>query len=144
VDEFEKQYGSIHPKFLISSYRSAVAKSDQDSKFLLIYLHSPDHENTESFCQHTLTSDELTHFVDHNMNMWAGSVTNPDAHVVGSQLGVATFPFLALLVCANNSVRVVFKMHGQINTEHLIEQLIGGMERSQQVLEAVRAERELR
>ena len=43
VHEFEAAYGAQHPRFLHCSYRDALQRAQQDSKFLLLYLHSAHH-----------------------------------------------------------------------------------------------------
>ncbi len=50
-DEFDLKYGSNHPIFFERSYNAAVSHANRGYKFLLVYLHSPLHENTNRFCR---------------------------------------------------------------------------------------------
>lgn len=50
-DEFDRKFLSTHPKFFNRSYTQAVEHAFRNQKFLLVYLHSPLHEDTNKFCQ---------------------------------------------------------------------------------------------
>ena len=43
VHEFEATYGAQHPRFLHCAYRDALQRAQQESKFLLLYLHAAHH-----------------------------------------------------------------------------------------------------
>ena len=43
IQDFESSFGSQHPSFHENGYQSAVSYAHRNSKFLLIYLHSPMH-----------------------------------------------------------------------------------------------------
>ena len=43
IQDFESSFGSHHPSFHENGYQSAVSYAHRNSKFLLIYLHSPMH-----------------------------------------------------------------------------------------------------
>ena len=44
VRDFSAAYGARHPRFLECSYRDALQRAQQESKFLLLYLHSSVHQ----------------------------------------------------------------------------------------------------
>jgi hypothetical protein len=44
VAAFEQRYGAVHPEFVVGSYRDALTMANRDFKFLLVYLHSPEHQ----------------------------------------------------------------------------------------------------
>jgi FAS-associated factor 2 len=50
-DEFDRKFMTTHPKFFNRSYTQAVEHAFRNQKFLLVYLHSPLHEDTNKFCQ---------------------------------------------------------------------------------------------
>lgn len=50
-NEFKTLYGEDSPQFRGVSYNQAVASANRETKFLLIYLHSPLHEDTTRFCR---------------------------------------------------------------------------------------------
>lgn len=49
--DFERDYGTDRPDFFRGSYTKAVANAFQNSKFLLVYLHSPLHGDSPEFCR---------------------------------------------------------------------------------------------
>lgn len=50
-EEFESKYGRIHPTFYQGSYSQAIEDAKKELRFLLVYLHSSEHEDTEQFCR---------------------------------------------------------------------------------------------
>lgn len=113
VDDFESNFGNQHPRFHIGSYQSAVAAAFQQSKFLVVYLHSPIHDDTNKFCTQLLSSDPFINMMEQNAVVWAGRVWDPEAYSLSSQLGASAFPFVALLMCqSNRSVQIVDRIQG--------------------------------
>ena len=47
---FEDRFGTP-PQFIQNSYMQAASLARQQSKFLLVYLHSPFHQDTDKFCR---------------------------------------------------------------------------------------------
>jgi hypothetical protein len=104
IAEFELKVNANHPNFVDRSYQSAVALAYRESKFLLVYIHSPMHEDTEKFCNQVLCSQNVIRFLDNNLITWAGRIWDPEAYSLSSQLRASTFPFVALLVCQSERV----------------------------------------
>ena len=104
IGEFESKYSAQHPTFVDGSYQSAVARAFQQSKFLLIYLHSPMHEDTSKFCNQVLCSESFSQFANQNVVCWAGRIWDPEAYDLSSQLRASSYPFLALLLCQSDRV----------------------------------------
>lgn len=113
LSEFELNFGSQHPHFCDSSYQNAVAQAFQNSRFLLVYIHSPMHEDTNKFCRQVLCTQSFSTFVDNEVMMWAGQIWDPEAYSLSIQLRATTFPFLALLVCQSDKVvQIVRRFQG--------------------------------
>lgn len=51
LTDFRREYGENGPAFQGVSYSQVVSNANRESKFLLIYLHSPLHEDTGRFCR---------------------------------------------------------------------------------------------
>jgi FAS-associated factor 2 len=51
VQAFEAEYGTTHPCFIQDSYKAAIDRAKAEAKFLLVYLHSEEHEHTPAFCR---------------------------------------------------------------------------------------------
>jgi len=113
IEEYNTKYSIDHPIFHRHSYQNAVATAFQSSKFLLVYLHSPIHDDTQRFCQSVLSAPHLIAHTNEHMLTWAGKIWDPEAYGLSSQLKVATFPFMAVLICqSNRTVQVVERIQG--------------------------------
>ena len=116
IDEYNTKYSTEHPMFHRHSYQNAVATAFQQSKFLLVYLHSPIHDDTQRFCESVLSSSNTVTYVNQHMITWAGRIWDPEAYGLSTQLKVSTFPFLAVLICqSNRTVQVVERIQGVIS-----------------------------
>jgi len=127
IDDYNLNYRRIHPTFHPESYQSAVALAFSSSKFLLIYLHSPMHDDTNRFCRQVFCSQQLTTLADQYMITWGGKIWDPEAYDLSCQLKVTSYPFIALLVCQNDRmVQVAEKIQGPnlIVTTRLKQSLI--------------------
>lgn len=113
IEEYNNEYSTEHPIFHRHSYQNAVATAFQRTKFLLVYLHSPIHDDTQRFCQSVLSAPSLVTYTNENMLTWAGKIWDPEAYGLSSQLKVSTFPFMAVLICqSNRTVQVVERIQG--------------------------------
>jgi FAS-associated factor 2 len=53
-ESLRNKYGQHCPRFEHSSFRDAVTTARSASKFLLVFLYSEIHEDTDSFCRYIL------------------------------------------------------------------------------------------
>lgn len=113
IDDFDLEYRSRHPTFHENSYQSAVAQAFTSSKFLIVYLHSPMHEDTHNFCTQILCSPRLIQLANEYAVTWVGKIWDPEAYGLSGQLKVTSYPFVALLVCQSaRMVQVAKKFEG--------------------------------
>jgi FAS-associated factor 2 len=120
IDEYGRKFGNIHPTFQNCSYQSAVANAFQASKFLLVYLHSPIHEDTNKFCRQVFASPEVVNLADANLLTWTGNIWHPEAYGLSTQLKASAFPFVALLVCQSNRVvQIAERIQGNFDNTQL-------------------------
>ena len=113
ISEFNAKYGRDHVAFHTGSYSRALEEAKRDLKFLLVYLHSPSHQDTKSFCQDTLAKPALADFIA-NMNVivWACSIDTREGYRVSQALRESSYPFLALIVLRQNKMMVVGRVEG--------------------------------
>jgi len=124
IDEYNLKVSPTHPTFHTGSYQSAVATAFERSKFLLVYLHSPLHEDTPRFCRGVLSAPGLVNYSNQNLVVWAGRVWDPEAYGLSTQLRATTFPFVALLVCqSNRSVQIADRIQGYVEENVLMERI---------------------
>ena len=97
-------------------YLQAVSQAFQASKFLLVYLHSPLHEDSNRFCAGVMCSQNFKNFADENVLVWSGQVWDPEAYWLSMQLRSTTFPFMALLLCETESYfQIADKVQGYVD-----------------------------
>jgi hypothetical protein len=113
ISDFNSSFGLRGPRFHDNSYQSAVATAFRESKFLLIYLHSPLHEDTDRFCEQVLCSPQFVEMTSANVVLWGGRVFDPEAYGLSTQLGVSAYPFMALLICQSaRSAQIADRIQG--------------------------------
>ncbi|KAI8371864.1 thioredoxin-like protein [Blakeslea trispora] len=146
--QFEASYGTTHLDFFEGGYSQALEKAKSELLFLLVILHSSDHEKTEQFCQETLTSPDLIQFVqDQRLLVWAGDVAQSEAHKVSGTLQATTFPFMGLIALQGQmppKMTVIERIEGSCHPQELISQLTHAIERHGAVLHRLQNEREQR
>ncbi|XP_046396416.1 FAS-associated factor 2 [Ischnura elegans] len=141
VSEFESNFGPQHPVFFRGSYSDALAHAKRDLRFLLVYLHSPQHQDTPTFCRCTLGDPDFVAFVDAQALFWGCSVTSPEGYRVALMLRECSYPFLALLVLRDTRMTVVGRLEGAIGPRELIATLQELMSENEASLIAARADR---
>ena len=100
LESFEQQYGTVHPFFYACRFTEALKLAEQDHKFLFVYLHSPEHPFTQSFCRETLCSEVVTQFLDVNFACWGGLADRGDGLQMVSTLRPSSFPCCAVIAPA--------------------------------------------
>lgn len=97
---FEQQYGTTHPFFYACRLIEALKIAQEEHKFVFMYLHSPDHPFTPSFCRDTLCSEVVAQFVDANFVSWGGLANRGEGLQMATTLQPGSFPFCAVVAPA--------------------------------------------
>ncbi|CAH3168286.1 unnamed protein product [Porites lobata] len=142
--EFEKEFGSVHPTFYQGSYSQALDDAKRELRFLLVYLHSSEHQDTDQFCSSTMTNEGFREYVNGNMLFWAANVKSPEGYKVSRALREATYPFLALICLRDNRMTVVGRMEGIMTVDRYISLLARLIEDNEPALVAARVDRQER
>ncbi len=132
--EFESRYGTDHPPFFMGSYAQALEEAKKELKFLMVYLHSEDHQDTDGFCRGTLCHPRVVEYMRNNMLLWACSVRLPEGGRVSEALRECGYPFLAVIVLRQSRMVV----------EALLEWLEVTVREYEAFIVAARAERDER
>lgn len=98
IQEYNQTFGDPHPTFYPGTYSQVLNEAKKELKFLLVYLHCKDHQDTNKFCRQTLCNPEVIEFINSNCLMWACSVDSLEGYRVSQALRENTYPFLALVV----------------------------------------------
>lgn len=144
-DDFEATFGVVHPPFFRGTYAQALEEAKRELKFLLVYLHSPHHQDTQHFCQSVLTNPDLLVFVQQkDLLFWACSISTREGYRVSQALRENTYPFLALIVLKDNRMTVVSKIEGTVTLATLVNRISQAITDHEASLVVVRAERQAR
>ncbi|KAJ8247165.1 hypothetical protein GJAV_G00259500 [Gymnothorax javanicus] len=144
IHNFEEKYGRSHPVFYQGTYSQALNDAKRELRFLLVYLHGDDHQDTDDFCRNTLCREEVLTFINTRMLFWACSTSKPEGYRVSQALRENAYPFLAVILLKDRKMTVVGRLEGLIQPEDLINQLNFIMEANQPFLTSERLEREER
>ncbi|ROT70811.1 putative FAS-associated factor 2-like [Penaeus vannamei] len=144
IGQYEAEYGQQHPAFFQGSYSQALSHAKSELKFLLVYLHCADHQDTPAFCRTTLSDPALVEYVNNTMVFWGCSVTTAEGYRVSQALRENAYPFLALIVLRDNRMTVVGRLEGPCTPTKLTEQLQLIVRDNEAYLVVARAERQER
>ncbi|CAI5513418.1 unnamed protein product [Closterium sp. Naga37s-1] len=97
---FEAEFGTAHPEFFPGSFADALRRSGEQFRFLLVYLHAPEHAATPRFCRDTLCDPEVVRVIDEQLVLWAADVRSVEGFQMSHRLHAVRFPFLALITAA--------------------------------------------
>eukprot|EP00605_Chrysophyceae_sp_TOSAG23-4_P000512 GSChrysophyteH1.ASY1.ANO1.574.1 assembled CDS len=123
-ETFQSTYGESRPQFMDQPYPNAVRHAFRQGKFMLVYLHSPMHEDTDEFCKRTLCKPNVIRELDSKLLCWAGSVQASEAYSLSIQLQAHAYPFMALLVArSEREVMIADKIQGFIDEQSLLRRL---------------------
>ena len=84
-----------------------LEEAKRELKFLLVYLHSEAHQDTDIFCRGTLAHTDVVQYVTENMLFWGCSIRRQEGHRVSQALRENGYPFLAVIVLRQNRMVVV-------------------------------------
>lgn len=144
ISKYEESYGKCHPVFYQGTYSQALNDAKRELKFLLVYLHGDDHQDTPYFCRSTLSNKEVIEFINTNMLFWACSITYPEGYRVSQALRENTYPFLAMIVLRENRMTVVARLEGPSEPQELLQRLLQIISDNEGSLIAARLERQER
>ncbi|KAM7531466.1 hypothetical protein LguiB_034876 [Lonicera macranthoides] len=145
VERFERDYGRIRPNFVSEGFMDALQRSRREFKLLFVYLHSPDHPDTPSFCERTLCSELLAAFVNENFVAWGGSIRASEGFKMSNSLKASRFPFCAVVMAATNQrIALLQQVEGPRTPEEMLGVLQRVLEESAPVLVAARLDAEER
>uniref|UniRef100_A0A8C5L1C6 FAS-associated factor 2 n=1 Tax=Jaculus jaculus TaxID=51337 RepID=A0A8C5L1C6_JACJA len=134
MHSFEEKYGRAHPVFYQGTYSQALNDAKRELRFLLVYLHGDDHQDSDEFCRSVA---DLFHPQVLPLISWLFVS-------VSQALRENTYPFLAMIMLKDRRMTVVGRLEGLIQPDDLINQLTFIMDANQTYLVSERLEREER
>ena len=144
-DDDDDAGASSAPAFLPCSHADALREAKRAIKFLFVYLHAPEHEDTDEFCVKTLCDARVVAFLEEHALSWGGDVTTSDAFRLAGVAGVrpSAYPYVALLQNAEGASgpELVMACEGAIDPVGLLEVMTTAIAEQGDVVEAARARR---
>jgi len=144
IRDYDQTYGSQHPTFYVGTYSQALNEAKKELKFVIVYLHGSEHQDTERFCRETLSDPEVIQFINDNCLFWACSVNSAEGYRVSQSLRENTYPFFAVVVQREYRMTVVGRIEGLVSSQVLLERLQAIMSDNEAYLVVARAERQER
>ncbi|KAI7840654.1 hypothetical protein COHA_005675 [Chlorella ohadii] len=141
---FTERYGEQHPVWQECGWGEAASRAHQEAKFLFVYLHSPQHQDTDAFCRGTLCDPGFAAFVNQHFVAWGGDLRRSDAFRLASSLRVARYPYTALLAFSGPRTRLITCVEGRMDPQRLQDVLQAGLNDHGALLWQERLEREQR
>ncbi|KAI8826020.1 thioredoxin-like protein [Fimicolochytrium jonesii] len=143
--DFEDTYGRQHPEFFQGTYTQALQKTKTEVRYLVVYLHSAEHDDTEEFCRQTLCSEDLISALQRrNVIFWAGDVGTVEGYQVSHILAATTYPFIAVITPNQTRLAVATRLEGPTSPSTIIDALTAVIEITEPHVATLRAERESR
>jgi len=154
IASLRAQYPNL-PECNTGSYTDAVRAAKTNRRLLFLYLHCASHDDTDTFVRETLCHESMRNFLREHFEVWIGSIKHTEVYRLSIMLGVASFPFIALLApqgsaslysssaapASSASVAVVFRHTGLISSEALLSQLLLRKETYEQIEGNLEAQR---
>jgi FAS-associated factor 2 len=144
TQQFAAKYGDSRPQWVEESWRQAATLAHQQFKFLLVYLHSPEHEDTDNYVRNVLCSPEVVEYVNQQFVCWGGDVRKPDAFNLSGRLNISTYPCVALLAFSGSRTKLVTAAQGRVQKQQLMSALQRAVDDQGMLLMAERLEQEER
>lgn len=121
ITQFEAKYGLVHPVFYRGTYSQALDEAKKELQFLLVYLHSDLHQDTDEFCTDILGHNEVVSYLSNNrIIFWGCSIRKPEGYRVSLALRENSYPFLALIALKENRMTVARRYEGPTTVERFI------------------------
>lgn len=134
ADDFERRYGERPPCSEIS-YKDSVQLAISENRFLVIYLHSHLHDDSDKFCRRALLSPEVRGELSQNFVCWGGTMAHSEAYALANeQLKPSSFPFFGVLLCKTNAIYCIDRIEGSLDGPGLARRLSAARTANDQAL----------
>ena len=105
----ERQFGESHPFFYACRFTEALKIAKDESKFVFLYLHSPENPFAAPFCCDTFCSQLVMEFLDANCVSWGAIASRGEGLEMVSALQANTSPFCAVVAPASGKAIAVLQ-----------------------------------
>eukprot|EP00466_Bigelowiella_natans_P003491 jgi/Bigna1/133962/aug1.23_g8670 len=99
------------PNFLEGKNPKPPQLARAQGRSLFVYIHCPQHEDTEKFITTSLCNELIRDSLNSNFVCWAGSVTQTDTYKLCSRLRVEGYPCIAVVNPHREATRIPVPTH---------------------------------
>ncbi|XP_065583209.1 FAS-associated factor 2-A-like isoform X2 [Artemia franciscana] len=139
--EFEEEFGAIHPNFFEGGYNQALAAAKRELVFLMVYIHSPDNQESKRFCQRTLTNPNVVNYINENFIFWSCSVKKYAGYSAFRSLAGSRHPFTGIAVLKNNKMSLASRIEEYLEPQPFVNRVKRVVENNEAFLIVARDER---
>lgn len=126
-------------------FEDALRFGKQEIKFVMTYIHSPTHRDTDRFCREILCNPTFVAGLQRRAILfWACSVKYPDGYHAFQKLRGSSFPFVALFALRNSTMTILRKFRSTSSLSTFTSELNQIATNYGFLLETARLEREQR
>eukprot|EP00906_Rhabdomonas_costata_P013003 RCo018687 len=130
--------------FFEGSFEAACTEARTHFRFLLVYLHSEAHHNTERFCKETFQNPGILHLILDHYVLWGASVLTSEGYHYSQTLQASTYPFLAVIAHSGTQKQLVMVLQGDLTVDVIVTRLHECINNAGALLVAARADEEER
>jgi len=145
INLYDAKYGPVHPVFYQGTYAQALNAAKQELTFLIVYLHSDNNSDCDTFCRETLGDAEVIEVVNARTLFWICGVETAEGYRVSRALqrrtAAALYPFVAIIVLRDNRMSVVARFEGLIEASRFSSTITRIINDNETALEVTRADR---
>jgi len=145
INSYDAKYGPVHPVFYQGTYAQALNAAKQELTFLVVYLHSDNNSDCDTFCRGTLGDASVIELVNARTLFWICGVETAEGYRVSRALqrrtATAFYPFVAIIVLRENRMSVVARFEGLIEASTFVSSVTRIMNDNETSLEVARADR---
>ena len=123
----EEKYRNF-PILFEGPYGEAAKKSKEEYKHLVVYIHSPNHEDSDRFVREVLCHEHVVSYLNENTVFWSGSISTNEPYQLSGMLKATSFPYMCMMIpFSNYEMRVVERIDKMVGPEELVDKLGSAM-----------------
>ncbi|KAL9650588.1 hypothetical protein ABK040_004804 [Willaertia magna] len=88
---------NLLPNLFNGTYQQAINQCKNQDKLLLVYLHSPENDQTNEFLQEIFCKFEFIEFINNEFIVYANSIKEREGYIKSNEFGCTAFPFLCVV-----------------------------------------------
>ncbi|KNC81942.1 hypothetical protein SARC_05756 [Sphaeroforma arctica JP610] len=139
--EYDQKYGTRHASFFHGSFSQAVSLAKERLQYVVVYVHSPRHLDTDIFCREFMSNQTVMDLCQQDSVFFAASASSTLGWGTANALQATGYPFVAVVLPIGSKIKLVGKIEDISTVSNFTEQLKGFTEMANAELMLQRNER---